>query len=46
MERLARSDHSFAETVGMCWQFGQSELPENAARLDGLVKELGTRVNT
>jgi hypothetical protein len=41
MERLARSSHLFAETVGMCWQFGQSKVPENAARLESLVE--GTR---
>jgi hypothetical protein len=40
MEVLARSNRWFAETVGMCWLFGQSELSGNAARLTGLVNEL------
>jgi hypothetical protein len=39
MERLARSNPCFAETVGWCSSFGDSELPENAARLNGLMKE-------
>jgi hypothetical protein len=40
MERLARSNPCFAEMVGWCWLFGQSELPENAARLRLLIKGL------
>jgi hypothetical protein len=40
VERLARSNRLFAESLGMCWSFGKSELPENAARLNGLLKEL------
>ncbi len=40
MERLARSNPRFAETVGGCWLFGESEFPENAARLHRLVEEL------
>jgi hypothetical protein len=40
MERLARSNRCFAENVGGCWLFGESELPENAARLHRLVEEL------
>jgi hypothetical protein len=40
MERLARSNRWFAEMVGTCWRFGQSELPESAARLEGLMREL------
>jgi hypothetical protein len=40
MERTARSNAYFAEMVGWCWLFGQSELPENAARLHRLVKDL------
>jgi hypothetical protein len=37
---VARSNSCFAEMVGWCALFGQSELPENAARLCCLVKEL------
>jgi hypothetical protein len=40
MERLARSNPCFAEMVGGCWLFGQSELAENAARLQWLVKDV------
>jgi hypothetical protein len=40
MERAARSNPYFAEMVGGCWLFGQSELPENAARLQRLVKDV------
>ena len=40
MERLARSNPRFAEMVGGCWLFGESELHENAARLHRLVKKL------
>jgi hypothetical protein len=40
VERLARSDRRFAETLGMCWRFGQSKLGANAFRLASLVKEL------
>ncbi len=40
MERLARLNPWFAEMVGNCWLFGESELPENAARLKRLVEEL------
>jgi len=40
VERLARSNRLFAETLGWCWQFGQAKLPENAERLNGLLKEL------
>jgi hypothetical protein len=40
MERLARSNPCFAEMVGMCSLFGESELPENAARLRRLVGDL------
>jgi hypothetical protein len=40
MERLARSNPGFAWMVGGCWLFGKSELPDNAARLQRLVKDL------
>jgi hypothetical protein len=40
MERLARSNPCFARTVASCWLFGQSELPENAARLHRLAKDV------
>jgi hypothetical protein len=40
MKRLARSNRRFAELVGWCAEFGQSQLPKNAARLHRLVKEL------
>ena len=46
MERFARSNACFAETVGWCALFGDSELPENAARLHRLVKELRNAVST
>jgi hypothetical protein len=36
MEVLAKADARFAETVKMCWKFGQAELPENSRRLDQL----------
>lgn len=36
MEQLAKSNPVFARTVANCWLFGQSELPENAARLHDL----------
>jgi hypothetical protein len=40
VERLARSNPLFAETLAMCWRFGELEVPENAARLDRLLKQL------
>ncbi len=39
-ERLARSSPSFRETVALCSRFGEAERPENAAKLDRLVREL------
>ena len=30
----------FADTFSLCWKFGQSELPGNAARFDRLRKQL------
>jgi hypothetical protein len=38
IDRLARSNASFADTVSRCWRLGRSELPENAARLQRLVQ--------
>ena len=40
LERLARSNPWFAEMVGWCSPFGEAELPENAAGINRLVKEL------
>ena len=39
VERLARENRLFAETVGMCWLFGQAEHKRNADRLKRLVEE-------
>jgi hypothetical protein len=36
----ARSNRCFADTAGSCWQMGQSELPRNARRWTGLMREL------
>jgi hypothetical protein len=41
---LARSDRGFAETVQLCWKFGQSEDHHNAAAFDALVKEVSHAV--
>jgi hypothetical protein len=38
VERLARSDRRFADTVRRCWKLGQSTRRRNAARLDWLTK--------
>jgi hypothetical protein len=35
----------FADTLGSCWSFGQSELPDNAARVERLKGELRRRSN-
>lgn len=40
VEHLARSSRSFAITVQMCWSFGQTELPSNAAKFKRLQEEL------
>jgi hypothetical protein len=40
MERLARLNPRFAEMVGWCWSFGDSE---HAARLHRLIEELQAR---
>ena len=36
VEELALTNSRFADTFGSCWQFGQSDAPENAARMDSL----------
>jgi hypothetical protein len=36
VEDSAKSDPNFADMFSRCWKFGQSELPENAARFDRL----------
>ena len=39
----AREDPLFAETLLGCWEFGQTEEPDNAARLRALKEELERR---
>ena len=36
VEELALSNSRFGDTFHSCWQFGQSDAPENAARMDSL----------
>ena len=36
VEELALTNSRFADTFSSCWQFGQSEAPENAARMASL----------
>ena len=40
VERLARSNAFFGETLAMCARFGESESPKNAARLDRVLKQV------
>jgi hypothetical protein len=40
VERLARSNGFFAETLSMCSRFGDLTVPKNAAKLDRLLKQL------
>ena len=40
VERLARSNPCFADAVGMCWKFGNTRRPENAAPMNELVSKL------
>jgi hypothetical protein len=40
VKRLARTSSAFAQTLAMCWRFGESNRPENAARLDRLLRHL------
>lgn len=39
----AVEDALFADTFCLCWKFGQSELPANAARFDRLRTQLASR---
>ena len=41
VEQLARAHSLFADTLLMCWEFGQALEPQNAALLDRLQRELG-----
>jgi hypothetical protein len=40
VERLARANPLFADTLAMCWRFGELEVPENAAKLEQLLKQV------
>jgi hypothetical protein len=42
VEHLTRSSLAFAETLTMCWPFGEATRPEKAARLNRLLRELGS----
>ena len=39
VERMARSNRRFADTLSSCWKFGQAEKNPNVERLDLLLKE-------
>jgi hypothetical protein len=39
VEELAKSDLMFANTLSMCWKFGQTEDSVNATRFDRLLQE-------
>jgi len=41
VEEEALADPLFAEMFAECWKFGQSELPDNANRLDQLRARIG-----
>ena len=43
VERMAKSDPNFADTVSMCWKFGQAQKPANSARLDALIAHAKVR---
>jgi hypothetical protein len=43
VEQAALADPWFADTFQRCWQFGQTELPENSARFDALKQRLRNR---
>jgi len=43
VEELALTNSRFADTFSSCWQFGESEVPENAARMDGLKDRIRKR---
>jgi len=36
VEKMVLSDPMFAQTFRMCWQFGQSSVPDNARRFESL----------
>ena len=43
LERIttaAKEDARFLDTLRRCWRFGQAEIPENAKRLDRLLKDV------
>ena len=39
VERAARSSPLFADTLSMCWKFGEAKQTRNARRLDQLLRE-------
>jgi hypothetical protein len=39
----AVTDPLFADTFSLCWKYGQSEIPGNSARFDGLIRETAAR---
>ena len=41
VERAAREDRSVARLVALCWTFGESAQPENAAALERLKRDCG-----
>ena len=43
VEELALSNSRFADTFSSCWQFGQSDAPDNAARMDSLKDRIRKR---
>ena len=43
MRRAALASPRFADAFSMCWRFGQTELPENAARFERLMRQLENR---
>ena len=36
-------DPLFADTLSLCWKYGQAEIPANSARFDGLIREAAAR---
>ncbi|MEO7454494.1 MAG: DUF6869 domain-containing protein [Fimbriimonadales bacterium] len=40
VEKLARNDANFADTLSTCWAFGESKRPSNLTRLKALLKSL------
>jgi hypothetical protein len=43
---LARTNANFAQTIRMCWRFGESENPANILAMKGLLAELRLPPNT